>query len=90
MLRNAADLSYDIPTNIRTEQQSEINRLKSEEGGSSIVSYLRENEVGKEQSFRGPFGGRKIGLQIFTVFLLFFVVCVNPEFVMKIIWQLSI
>ena len=69
MLRNAADLSYDIPTNIKAEQLSEINKLKSEDGGFSLINYLRENEIGKKQSFRGPFGGRRIGF-CFLLFVL--------------------
>ena len=72
MLRNATDLSYDIPSNIKAEQLSEINKLKSEDGGSSLINYLRENEVGKKQSFRGPFGGRRIGFYfVLFVFVQF-------------------
>ena len=60
MLRNASNLSYDIPANIKDEQQREISRL-DEAAGTDLVGYLHENEVGRDQSFRGPFGGRKIG-----------------------------
>ena len=60
MLRNASNLSYDIPANIKDEQIREINKLENK-SGSDLVGYLHENEIGKDQSFRGPFGGRKIG-----------------------------
>ena len=69
MLRNTSNLSYDIPTDIKDQQIKEINRL-DQAAGSDLVGYLHENEVGKDQSFRGPFGGRKIGVQ-FVLFLCF-------------------
>ena len=79
MLRNTSNLSYDIPTDIKDQQIKEINRL-DEAAGSDLVGYLHENEVGKDQSFRGPFGGRKIGVQ-FVLFLCFIMNFNYPQFI---------
>ena len=89
MLRNTSNLSYDIPTDIKDQQIKEINRL-DEAAGSDLVGYLHENEVGKDQSFRGPFGGRKIGVKVmlflrlkrlFVLFICFFMNFNYPRFI---------
>ena len=63
MLRNGASLSYDIPDDIKVKQEQEIRNIDSV-SGSNLISFLHENEVGKDTSFKGPFGGRKIGEDI--------------------------
>lgn len=60
MLRNGTNLSYDIPDDIKDKQQQEIRDLNSV-SGYELISFLHENEVGKDANFKGPFGGRKIG-----------------------------
>ena len=60
MLRNASELSYAIPEKIKDDQRHAITNLGSDNVGE-LVGYLHENEIGKDQSFLGPFGGRKVG-----------------------------
>ena len=69
MLRNASELFYDIPAKIKDDQKHAISHLESD-NVNELIKYLHENEVGKDQSFLGPFGWRKIGKYIDFYYVL--------------------
>ena len=62
MIRNNEDYSYDIPNEIKSNQRialDEAKKVNSSKDG--LISFLHENQIGINQAFLGPFGGRKIG-----------------------------
>ena len=60
MFRNGGVYSYDIPADVKEGQIRELNKLVSDER-HEILDFLHRDQIGIDQSFLGPFGGRKIG-----------------------------